>query len=178
MRSPASSSSKKHAYNLALRYQKEVLESKVRKGAIDLSKLNTVEASAGDYQDGEIGDPASEQTPKSSRARPPKPMQMTSIMPEVVDNDAYQAEQKEQRQRSKGGRNERDPHHRPQQKRQPSLGSQRAQERKAGSIFRLRSESPTVLARDASRSVEDNDRADRITCGDENDEGAMRTHED
>ena len=117
MRSPASSSSKTHAYNLALRYQKEVLESKVRKGAIDLSKLNTVEASAGDYQDGEIGDPASEQTPRSSRARPPKPMQMTSIMPEVVDNDAYQAEQKRQSQRSKNGRNERDPRHRPQQKR-------------------------------------------------------------
>lgn len=34
VRSPqsAASSSRKHAYNLALRYQKEVLESKVRKG--------------------------------------------------------------------------------------------------------------------------------------------------
>ena len=37
--SPTSSSSKKFAYNLALKYQKEVLESKVRKGTIDLRKL-------------------------------------------------------------------------------------------------------------------------------------------
>ena len=44
MKSPQSTaSSQKHAYNLALRYQKKVLESKVRKGEIDLSKLNTVE---------------------------------------------------------------------------------------------------------------------------------------
>ena len=44
MKSPQSAaSSQKHAYNLALRYQKKVLESKVRKGEIDLSKLNTVE---------------------------------------------------------------------------------------------------------------------------------------
>ena len=69
-----------------------MLESKVRKGAIDLTKLNTVDVTGSDYKDGEIGDPASEQTPKSSRARPPKPMQMTSILPEVVDDEAYQAE--------------------------------------------------------------------------------------
>ena len=37
------SSSKKHALNLALRYQKEAIESKVRKGEIDISKLATFE---------------------------------------------------------------------------------------------------------------------------------------
>lgn len=58
--SPASSS-KKQALNLALRYQKEAIESKVRKGEIDITKLATFEVEE------------SEQTPKSSRMLPPRP---------------------------------------------------------------------------------------------------------
>jgi len=38
--SPKSSSSKKFAYGLALKYQKESLESKVKKGQIDLTRFN------------------------------------------------------------------------------------------------------------------------------------------
>ena len=44
--SPTSNSSKKFAYNLALKYQKEVLESKVKKGEIDLRKLKAEDPGA------------------------------------------------------------------------------------------------------------------------------------
>lgn len=54
-------SSQKQAYNMALRYSKEVIEGKVRRGEIDLRKLNKVEAQL-------------DQTPKSNRVLPPKPI--------------------------------------------------------------------------------------------------------
>ena len=43
-KSSSSKNSKKFSYNLALKYQKEVLESKVRRGEIDLKKLKVDDA--------------------------------------------------------------------------------------------------------------------------------------
>ena len=57
----------------------------MRKGEIDLSKLNTVETNLDESNlREEMAGRQQELTPQSSRVLPPKPIQMTNIMPEVL----------------------------------------------------------------------------------------------